>query len=77
MEERSEGEGGGRFHPKRWIALIAALILLIFVLQNSREEEVDFLFATVTTPLFFALLVAAILGALVGYLAPRVGRGRD
>jgi uncharacterized integral membrane protein len=59
---------------KLWVALVALVLFLIFVAQNSREEEIDFLFATVTTPLFFALLVAGALGAVIGWLAPRVWR---
>jgi len=51
------------------------LLLLIFVAQNSHEEEVNFLFATVNTPLFFALLVAGLLGAVIGWSVPRLWRG--
>jgi uncharacterized integral membrane protein len=35
---------------------------------------VDFLFTTTDTPLIFALLIAGVLGALIGWLAPRVRR---
>ena len=60
---------------KVWAAVAAAILLLIFVAQNSREEEIDFLFATVNTPLFFALLVAGLLGAVIGWSVPRLWRG--
>ena len=55
--------------------MVAAVLLLIFVAQNSREEEIEFLFATVNTPLFFALLVAGLLGAVIGWSVPRLWRG--
>ena len=60
---------------KLWAALVALLVLVIFVVQNSQEVTVDFLFTTTTTPLIFALLLAGVLGALVGWLLPRVRRG--
>ena len=35
-----------------------------------------FLFFDASTPLFFALLIATILGAIIGYVAPIVRRHR-
>jgi len=61
---------------KLWAGLVALLVLIIFVVQNSQEVTVDFLFTTTTTPLVFALVIAGALGALVGWLLPRVRRGR-
>ena len=61
---------------KLWAGLVALLVLIVFVVQNSQEVEVDFLFTTTTTPLVFALLIAGALGWLVGWLLPRVRRGR-
>jgi uncharacterized integral membrane protein len=60
---------------KLWAAGVALIILIVFVVQNSQEVEVDFLFTTTTTPLIFALLIAGVLGAAIGWLAPRVRRG--
>lgn len=62
---------------KRWVAGIALVLLAILIAQNSQRVEVNFFFANTETPLVFALLVAGVLGALVGWLAPRVYRGRD
>jgi uncharacterized integral membrane protein len=60
---------------KLWAGVVALIILVVFVVQNSQEVTVDFLFTTTTTPLIFALLFAGVLGALVGWLLPRVRRG--
>ena len=57
---------------KRWVAGIAAVALLILIAQNSQKVDVNFFFASTETPLVFALAVAGILGALVGWLAPRL-----
>jgi lipopolysaccharide assembly protein A len=60
---------------KLWAGLVALLVLIIFVVQNSQEVTVDFLFTTTTTPLIFALVFVGVLGGLVGWLLPRVRRG--
>ncbi|MGH2993954.1 MAG: lipopolysaccharide assembly protein LapA domain-containing protein [Solirubrobacterales bacterium] len=60
---------------KGWAMLVAAVLLLIFVLQNFEEVRIDFwVFTSVRMPLIVALVVAALLGALIGWLAPRVRR---
>ena len=48
------------------IAIIAAFV--IFLLQNTEDADVTFLFWEWTTPLFFALLLAAALGAIISWL---------
>jgi uncharacterized integral membrane protein len=62
---------------KLWVAVVVAIVLIVFVIQNSQEVKVDFLFTTTETPLIFALLIAGSLGAAIGWLAPRVRRSRD
>jgi uncharacterized integral membrane protein len=60
-----------------WALGIAVLLAIVFIAQNSQEVKVKFLFVDTTTPLIFALLIAAILGAVIGYVAPLVRqRGR-
>ncbi len=55
--------------------LVAIVLLLIFVIQNAQEVSIDFLFFTsIETPLILALVFSALLGALIGWLAPRVRR---
>ena len=69
-QPRKEGRGA------RFYLLIGASVLFaIFVLQNSQDVEVEFLFTTTDTPLFLGLLIAGALGALIGWAAPRVRRG--
>jgi uncharacterized integral membrane protein len=63
-----------------WALGIAVLLALIFIFQNSQKVKVKFLFVDTTTPLIFALLIAAILGAVIGYVGPLVrqrGRRRE
>jgi uncharacterized integral membrane protein len=60
--------------PKFWIAVIAVVLLVIFVAQNAQRVEVTFLFTTTDTPLVVALVIAGALGALIGWAAPRIRR---
>jgi uncharacterized integral membrane protein len=67
---RKEGRGW-RF----WLLVAAGVLLAIFVIQNSQDVQVEFLFTTTDTPLFLALLLAGGLGAVIGWAAPRIRRG--
>jgi uncharacterized integral membrane protein len=68
---RKEGRGW-RFY----VAIAAVVLLAVFVIQNSQDVEVEFLFTTTDTPLFLALLIAGGLGAVIGWAWPHVRRGR-
>lgn len=59
--------------------LIVVLIVLaaIFIVQNTQKVEVEFFFSTTTIPLVFALLLAAVLGFLIGLALPRLRRHGD
>lgn len=47
-----------------WVALIGAallaVLLIIFLVQNTRSTEISFLWMTTSTPLAVALLIAAV-----------------
>jgi uncharacterized integral membrane protein len=59
----------------RLYGAIAVIILAaIFILQNSKEVSVEFFFATIEAPLIFALLFAALLGVVIGFLLSRSRR---
>jgi uncharacterized integral membrane protein len=70
--DRAQGrvrEGRGwRFY----IACAAAFLAFVFVIQNTDETQVKFLFAETRMPLFFALIIAILLGAAIGWLTPKV-----
>jgi uncharacterized integral membrane protein len=55
-----------------WLAVI--VLTLIFILQNSQEVKVKFFFSTTHIPLIFALLLAAVLGFIIGLALPRFRR---
>jgi uncharacterized integral membrane protein len=60
--------------PRFWITVTALVVSAIFIFQNSQEVEVKFFFSTTTIPLIFALLLAAVLGFVVGLGLPRFRR---
>lgn len=58
------------------IAGLALLVGVIFVVQNSERVETTFLIFNVTTRLWVGLLVALLLGALLGQAVEAVWNRR-
>ena len=63
FEYRREGMGG-----KGIVLLVAAVLLVIFVLQNLDDANVDFLFWDWDVAIAVTIVVAAILGFVIGWL---------
>ena len=58
--------------PSRAIAMVIVIVLLVwFALGNSRRVRVDFFFVDRNVRLVYALAIAALLGAVIGWLAAR------
>lgn len=70
----------GRSKPDRswrlYLAAALALLALILIVQNSQSVEFKFFFVEGETPLFFGLIIAVLLGMLIGWLLPKVRRDR-
>ena len=65
--------------PVNWRAwLVGSLIALVLIvaLQNSQEVSFKVLFASFQAPLIVVILLAAAIGALIGYVAPVMRRHR-
>lgn len=65
--------------PINWRAYLLGILsalLLIVALQNSQETSFDVLFVSFNAPLIVVILLAAAIGALIGYVAPLVRRHR-
>jgi uncharacterized integral membrane protein len=69
----AQGRRGARFYVTIAVIVLAA----IFIFQNTQEVEVKFFFWTTTTGLLIALLLAAVLGFLIGLALPRLRRHGD
>lgn len=63
---------GGRSQFRLYAIGVAVILAVILIVQNSQKVEFNFFFVSAETPLFFGLLIAFFLGAIVGWLLPRV-----
>jgi uncharacterized integral membrane protein len=59
---------------RAWGLGVLIVLALIFIAQNSQSVQVKFLFFDASMPLIFGLLIAVILGVLIGYVGPIVRR---
>jgi uncharacterized integral membrane protein len=73
MDQQSGGIQAGTW-MRIAVLVVALLLLLLFVVQNSDTVEVQFFFGSLTTRLVWALLLAAGLGFVIGLLLPRLRR---
>ncbi len=61
---------------RAWLVGVLSALVLIVALQNSQEVSFEVLFASFKAPLIVVILLAAAIGALIGYVAPLVRRHR-
>jgi uncharacterized integral membrane protein len=61
---------------RAWGLGVVVVLAIIFIAQNSQSVRVKFLFFDASMPLIFALLIATVLGAIIGYIGPIVRRHR-
>lgn len=61
---------------RAWLVGILSALVLVVALQNSQEVSFELLTASFQAPLIVIILLAAGLGALIGYVAPLVRRHR-
>ncbi|AKG46213.1 hypothetical protein H7827_03565 [Streptomyces sp. JH002] len=63
---------GDFFTPGRIVALVVAVLVLIFVFQNTGRTKIRVLIPEVIMPLWLALLATALIGLFLGmYLTHR------
>jgi uncharacterized integral membrane protein len=78
--DRSEGTSAGKRDVKeiaRLVIGVVGLVLLIaFVVGNSNDVKVNYIFGHVHTSLIWVILIAAVLGVLVDRLVIAVGKRR-
>jgi uncharacterized integral membrane protein len=75
-------ERGGTRHNKRdqkqiaaWVILVlAAAWLIAFIVANSEQVKVSFVFGDVTLSLIWVMIICAVVGALLVVLIPRIRR---
>jgi uncharacterized integral membrane protein len=65
LDESSEGPDR-RLVMRLVVGAVVVILAILFVVQNNDKVEMSFVFFTVTTRLWVGLLVALVLGALLG-----------
>ena len=60
---------------KFWLLVAIAVFAVVFILLNSQEVKIKFVFFTVHAPLFSALALSTILGLIIGWGVARSRRG--
>ena len=51
---------------KNWIAIVGAIVSLVFILQNQQRVRVELLFLNLNAPLWIALGVVLLIGWIIG-----------
>lgn len=59
-------EANWRLYARIFIWVVVAVIAVLFVVRNSQSVPINFVFFEVNAPLFVALIVALLLGMLLG-----------
>jgi uncharacterized integral membrane protein len=63
---RSEGRGA-----KFWLIVVLLALGFIFIAVNFQKVKIDFVVGTAEAPLVIALLIAGVIGFLIGLVLPR------
>ena len=62
--------------PRLIVGTIVLVLLLVFIAQNDERVKVRIIAWDVDLRLAFALLIAAVFGAVLGWLLPKLRRSR-
>jgi uncharacterized integral membrane protein len=59
----------------KWlVALFLLVIFIVFIVQNSRETRIDFVFFNRHPKLIWIMLACGIIGGIIGFLVGRPGK---
>ena len=75
--EASSHKPKKRSNAKLIVAVLAAVLAIVFVIVNTNQVEINFIFFKVTAPLLIALIVAMLLGFIVGLIFPKLRADRN
>lgn len=70
--ESSVSKPRKRGNAKLIVAGVAAILAIVFVIINTNQVEINFLFFKVTAPLLVALIVSMLLGFIIGLIFPKL-----
>ena len=67
MAQEGSGGGNGRLGGGAIATLVGLGLLGVFMVQNTEDVQLDFLFWDFTWPLWLLTIVSAVLGALIWF----------
>lgn len=67
----SERDSEKRLQPRLVVGAVVVVLIVVFIVENTRQTKMRFLIPQVTAPLWTALFVAALLGVFAGFLIAR------
>lgn len=67
VSDEQGGNGRGGLSGGAIASISGVAVLLVFILQNTEDVKLDFLFWDFTWPLWLLTIVSALLGALVWF----------
>ena len=76
MDQTTKPSGLARISPAQWIAIVLAVLAIIFIVQNHHRVDINILMVTITSPLWLVLLIIFVMGWLAGLLTRRFRRAR-
>lgn len=60
-----------RISPRQWVAIVLAILAIIFVAQNHHRVDINILTVTIRSPLWLILLIMFVVGWIVGLFTRR------
>jgi len=66
-----ERDAEKRLQSRLIVGTVLVVLIFVFIIENTRQTKMRFLIPQVTAPLWTAIFVAALLGALAGALIAR------
>ena len=76
MEQTTKSSGLSRISPAQWVAIVLAVLAIIFIVQNHHRVDINILMVTITSPMWLVLLIIFVVGWLAGLLTLRTRRAR-
>lgn len=74
MTEPSKPSLLARLSPKQWLAIALTVLVVAFIIENRHRVDIEFLFITVTSPMWLVLSATLLIGWIIGLLTRRTRR---
>lgn len=72
MSSNGNSSSGRKISPHLILWIVVAVLVIIFIAQNTEKATISFLFLDIQTGVWFAFLVALLLGMVLGWLLPKL-----